>query len=62
MKTEMCPRCGEPFDPTEDTVVECPLCGIEGSTACCNMGGSNCPCNDCETAGDDDDDDEVHDE
>lgn len=48
MKTEKCPKCGEPCDPKEDTVVECPRCGKEGSTACCNMGGRNCLCNDCE--------------
>ena len=26
-KAEKCPKCGEPFDPAKDEVVECPKCG-----------------------------------
>lgn len=46
---EQCPKCGKEFDPKEDAIHECPGCGIEGSTACCNPGGSNCLCADCES-------------
>lgn len=47
-KTEDCPKCGKPFNPKEDQIVECPTCGSTGSTACCNTGGSGVTCNDCE--------------
>jgi hypothetical protein len=50
MKREKCPKCSEPFDPRKDTVIECPRCHKEGSTACCNMGGRNCLCNECENS------------
>ena len=50
-KAEKCPKCGEPFDPAKDEVVECPKCGIEGSTKCCNPGGQNCLCTECEEGG-----------
>ena len=53
MKTEKCPRCGEPYDPKEDQIVECPRCGREGSTACCNSGGKGCLCVECEENEDD---------
>jgi predicted amidophosphoribosyltransferase len=43
-----CPKCGEWFDNTQDNVIVCPVCGIEGSTACCNSGGVGCPCIQCE--------------
>lgn len=49
--TEKCPKCGEPFDPKVDAVVECPRCHVEGSTACCNVGGRNCLCAACEEGG-----------
>jgi hypothetical protein len=48
MKTEKCPKCGKAFDPEQDTIIECPCCHEKGSTACCNVGGRNCPCNECE--------------
>lgn len=51
-KTEKCPKCGEPYDPKKDQVVECPRCHIEGSTACCNIGGRNCICTACEEGDD----------
>ena len=47
-KPETCPKCGQPYDPETDTVCECPRCHKDGSTACCNIGGRNCPCNECE--------------
>ena len=47
-KVENCPKCGEEFDPNEDQIIECPRCGIEGSTKCCNIGGRNCICVSCE--------------
>jgi hypothetical protein len=48
IKQENCPKCGQPFDPNEDQVVECPRCHIEGSTKCCNPAGQNCVCTECE--------------
>jgi len=50
-KQEKCPKCGEPFDPARDEVVECPRCHSEGSTKCCNPGGRNCLCTECEEGG-----------
>jgi Zn finger protein HypA/HybF involved in hydrogenase expression len=50
-KQEKCPKCGQEFDPREHEVVECPRCGVEGSTACCNPGGRNCICVACEEGG-----------
>jgi hypothetical protein len=47
-KKETCPKCGQAFDPRKDQVVECPRCHVEGSTACCNLGGRNCTCVECE--------------
>lgn len=47
-KTEKCPKCGQAYDPRKDKVVECPRCHAEGSTACCNPGGRNCTCTECE--------------
>ena len=47
-RQENCPKCGQPFDPKEDQVVECPRCHIEGSTKCCNPAGQNCVCTECE--------------
>ena len=47
-KSEPCPKCGQPFDPKKDEVIECPRCHVEGSTACCNPGGRNCICVLCE--------------
>lgn len=49
---ETCPKCGEEFDPTIDQVIECPRCHVEGSTACCNMGGRGVACIACEEAED----------
>lgn len=47
-RMEACPKCGQPFDPTEHGIYECPRCCAPGSTACCNPGGNNCLCVDCE--------------
>ena len=47
-KQEACPKCGQTFDQAEHQVIECPRCRVEGSTACCNPGGRNCICADCE--------------
>ena len=52
MKKESGPKCGQPFDPSKDSVVECPRCHVEVSTRCCNPGGRNCICTQCEEAGD----------
>lgn len=46
-----CPRCGEPFDPETDQVVECPRCGRPGATSCCCTAGVGCICIECEEAG-----------
>lgn len=46
--SEHCPKCGEEFDPKLDRIYECPKCGIEGSSRCCNAGGNNCLCVQCE--------------
>jgi len=43
-----CPKCGMEFDPTDYDIVECPECGSPGSTKCCNPGGKNCLCSECE--------------
>lgn len=45
---EHCPKCGQEFDPREASIYECPRCGQEGSSACCNPGGNNCLCMNCE--------------
>jgi hypothetical protein len=45
---ETCPKCGGPHDSNEDAIVECPHCGAEGSTRCCNSGGRGCVCVQCE--------------
>ena len=50
-KKENCPKCGQPFDPKVDQVIECPRCGQEGATRCCNPGGRNCLCLECEEGG-----------
>ena len=50
-KQENCPKCGQPFDPRKDRVIECPRCNVEGSTKCCNPGGRNCICVACEEGG-----------
>tara|TARA_Y100000310_G_C20525980_1_gene736046 strand:+ start:610 stop:1017 length:408 start_codon:yes stop_codon:yes gene_type:complete len=42
-----CPNCGAPMD-NEDKVLECLMCGVEGSTGCCNMAGVGCICVACE--------------
>jgi len=34
----------------DDQIIECPRCHIEGSTGCCNPGGRNVICVDCEEA------------
>lgn len=46
-----CPKCGAPFDRSEHCIYECPRCHIPGSTACCNPGGNNCLCIECEERG-----------
>jgi hypothetical protein len=46
-----CPKCGLAFDPVEHQVIECPRCGVQGSTNCCNPGGRNCICAACEEKG-----------
>ena len=51
-KSVNCPMCGQPFDAAVDTLMQCPECGRNGSTACCMMGGRGCQCVDCE-GGDD---------
>ena len=43
-----CPNCGEEAELEGNEIVECPECGCEGSTACCNPGGRNCLCVQCE--------------
>ncbi|MCX6901710.1 MAG: hypothetical protein NT105_23775 [Verrucomicrobia bacterium] len=43
-----CPKCGMTFDPAIHAVYECPRCNLPGSTACCNPGGNNCICQQCE--------------
>lgn len=45
--TMTCPKCGLEFDPFVEDLVECPRCGQEGSTACCNPGGADTLCIDC---------------
>ena len=45
---QICPKCGEEYDDEVDMLVECPVCLIEGSTLCCNIGGVGCLCNECE--------------
>lgn len=50
--TEKCPKCGMSFDPKEWSIHECPRCGCEGSSKCCNPGGNNCICIECEEAED----------
>jgi len=44
----VCPKCGELYPSKEYDILECPKCGIEGSEFCCNSGGKNCLCNDCD--------------
>lgn len=53
MKKDKFPKCGGPHDPTKDDIVECPECMQAGSTGCCNPGGVNCLCADCEEAEED---------
>lgn len=45
---EQCPKCGADFDPEEEQIVMCPLCGNEGATSCCMMGGVGTLCTECE--------------
>ena len=59
MSKEKCPACGEEFDTSEHEVVECPMCGKQGATACCCPGGKNCSCAECEEEGNGDEDDPV---
>jgi len=47
-KMETCPACGAEYDPRDHQLLECPVCGKEGSTACCLALGRGCPCLECE--------------
>ena len=49
---DKCPKCGGPHNDATDQIVSCPECQADGSTACCNPGGVNCLCADCENAED----------
>lgn len=48
---EVCPKCGDEFDPMRDLIVACVRCGLKGSTACCNPRGPDSICEDCEDTG-----------
>lgn len=50
-----CPKCGQSYETEKHAVYECPSCGVSGSTACCNPGGNNCLCAECENSSDDED-------
>jgi len=43
-----CPKCGEPANLFEYPVFICIECGIRGSKSCCNPGGRNALCIDCD--------------
>lgn len=55
LEVDECPKCKRIFDPSRDTIVECPCCGRRGSTYCCNLGGRMVLCGDCELQSDEQD-------
>lgn len=50
-RDDQCPKCGESYDPVKYGEYECPKCGVVGSSKCCNPGGNNCLCAECEEEG-----------
>lgn len=44
---EVCSKCLEDFDSALHELFQCPRCGEEGSSACCNPGGLFTICLDC---------------
>jgi hypothetical protein len=48
MSEDICPKCGKPYDTEKDDIIICPRCDQAGATNCCNPGGRNCICLDCE--------------
>lgn len=51
IRDHKCPCCGLDFDPADFEVLECPECGVHGSTACCIPAGRGCVCIACEENG-----------